>query len=264
VSGSPGRSTGARLELDLVDLRTGADTLLELDRKWRLLPGEGIVAGHSGRPADAKTIARIALRALLASRCGLETARRPFAIGAGGKPHLAVPAAIEAGGLPAFSLAHSESLALIAITDAACVGVDIEALRPVRISAPRRIQLESAAQRLDPDEPLVDGPPDRRFVQAWVRLEALAKATGEGVSALLGRLGVRGPVDTNGEPDLLGRELAVRDVDLGPLSDVACAAVCTPPTALQDDPFPAARRLGLEWTDLDRLVTGGRPSHPSG
>lgn len=61
--------------------------------------------------------------------------------------------------------------------------------------------------------PGTDG--NRHLLQAWVRLEAAAKATGEGMAALLARLDVWGRRDA---PDLEGTTAAanvrVRDLDM--------------------------------------------------
>lgn len=79
-----------------------------------------------------------------------------------------------------FNLAHTKSLALLAVCDTGCVGIDLEEDRNIR--HPMEIghavfggeltwklgQLQGLAQR-------------KMFLRLWVRAEALLKATGEGL-----------------------------------------------------------------------------------
>ncbi len=60
----------------------------------------------------------------------------------------------------------------------------------MRVGEARRARIEEAGAALS-DEPLpAEG--NARFLQAWVRLEALAKADGCGIGRLLTRLGILG------------------------------------------------------------------------
>jgi hypothetical protein len=187
------------LEVWLVDLARDLDLLVARARDMGSLP-------NSGTEGDvAKVAAGIALRLVLARHVGIDRARLPFIIAPGGKPALAVDG-------PQFSLAHCDGAALIAISRDGPVGVDIEAPRAIRISPDRRLMLEAEAQSLDPARPLPVEPPDRRFLQAWVRLEALAKTTGEGVGSLLGRVGHA--TDPLAGTTIDGRAVVVRDLDL--------------------------------------------------
>ncbi|MBS0241182.1 MAG: hypothetical protein JSS20_03320 [Proteobacteria bacterium] len=140
-----------------------------------------------GGAADPhRRLAHLALRSLLAGYVGETAARAPFSSGPEGKPYVA--SAHTAGKPLEFSLAHADGMALIAISTAGIVGIDIEVPRPVRIVDRRRAELEAVARSLAPGVPLPSEPPDTRFLQAWVRLEAVAKATGEGIGSLLGRI----------------------------------------------------------------------------
>lgn len=189
----------ADLEVWLVDLATDLDLLLARARDIGASP----ISGTSGDLA--KVAAGIALRLVLARHVGLDRARLPFVIAPGGKPALV-------GDGPQFSLAHCDGAALVAISRDGPVGVDIEAPRAIRISPDRRLMLEAEALSLDPARPLPDRPPDRRFLQAWVRLEALAKTTGEGVGSLLGRVGH--PTTPLARTEVDGRAVVIRDLDV--------------------------------------------------
>ena len=120
--------------------------------------------------------AHIALRVLIERAFGPEWRRVPYHISPEGKPSL--PDA--AGG---FSLSHIPGWALIALAATGPVGVDLERRRPISLSPVRREQLEWAAAALVPQRALpVDA--EARFLQAWVRLEAVAKAGGMGLGRL--------------------------------------------------------------------------------
>lgn len=250
-------------EIWLVDLVGGEEPLHALDAAHRLLP-EVPEAGPQSPEirliGNRKRTARIALRAILSRHRGAESARLPFAIASSGKPGLHPASGRE--GLE-FSLAHCETTALIAVSTSGPVGVDVEAIRPVRINSERRAMLEAAAAGLCPSEPLPDGPDDRRFLQAWVRLEALAKATGEGVSALLGRLGVRGrnllaPM----EDDLAARPMLVRDLTLANHSALHAAVAGTSEHLAPVKPCPVVRSLPLDPAWLDAMVRAGVGTGP--
>ncbi|MDX2157970.1 MAG: hypothetical protein SFW09_15835 [Hyphomicrobiaceae bacterium] len=182
----------------------------------------------------------------------MDIARQPFVVGGAGKPRLA-----QSGDPIEFSFAHSESHALVALSADGPVGIDIEAARAVRISPDRRALLEAAAEALAP-VPLPSGPADRRFLQAWVRLEAVAKLTGEGISALLGRLGVRsrsaaGP-SSREFSDVAARSI-VRDLAAGlpPQLHAAVAVPCGSRGLAGETPLVTS--LPLDAGSLEALVT---------
>ncbi len=88
-----------------------------------------------------------------------------------------------------FNLAHSEDLALLAITSVGAIGADVESIRPVkdvddlvaRFFSPRESEL---FQKL-PDK---QKPP--AFFNLWTRKEALLKATGQGITGSLSEVEV--------------------------------------------------------------------------
>jgi 4'-phosphopantetheinyl transferase len=102
-----------------------------------------------------------------------------------------------------FNLSHSGGLALVAVASARQVGVDIEQIRPMP-------DLDGVANRVcSPAERaalsgLAASHRESAFFAMWTRKEALAKASGEGIQAI-----VRESVD---EPD--GRYTLVEVTDL--------------------------------------------------
>lgn len=147
--------------------------------------------------------ARTAARLILAAYTGEDAALLPIVIDPRGKPELDLPDA------PRFNLSHSDTLALVAVTSAASIGVDVEMLRPTprledlaaRFFAPR----ETAALRaLPPAERL------EAFFACWTRKEAYVKAQGSGIADALAAFEVS---LAPGEP---ARLLSMRDDDSVP------------------------------------------------
>jgi 4'-phosphopantetheinyl transferase len=122
--------------------------------------------------------ARTALRLILAAYTGCAPAELPIVIDARGKPMLDLADA------PFFNLSHTNALALVAVSRAAAVGVDVETIRP----APRLDDLaarffargETAALRALPAAQRLDA-----FYACWTRKEAFVKAEGSGIANAL-------------------------------------------------------------------------------
>jgi len=137
---------------------------------------------------------RIALRRILALYTDSEPQNLVFSYGPLGKPDLEKPD-LE-GRLLHFNLSHSEDLALVAVTGAGPVGVDVERLRSFsrRRRLARRVLSRAERERL---QELPEGERSLAFARAWTRKEAVVKARGEGVYEGLERIEVSlGP----GEP----------------------------------------------------------------
>jgi len=237
------------VSLWVVDLVTGAEYLVEAAHRHGLQIGPPT----SGSPASSADVpraaARAALRIILAGYAGLEAARRPFIMAPGGKPGFDH----QTGSSLDFSLAHCDTAAIVAISKEGPIGVDIEAPRPIRIADHRRAQLVEAAISLAPRDPLPEGPGEARFLQAWVRLEALAKLTGEGLGALLGRLDHDAPPIAG--TTVNGSMAIVRDVSIatGPPLYAALAGIGPP---LSRGSAPEATWLPCETRWLEEWMAG--------
>lgn len=172
------------VELWFVDLEKASAALDALESETPRLSDADNVRFSVMTDAAARRnrrLAHIALRLLLERMCGPAVRQMPFALSVSGKPALAGIAAN-------FSLAHTAAYTLIAISDEGLVGVDLEQTRKVKMPDARRAPIERAAVVLAAGAPLADGDPDTRFLSAWVRIEAVAKATGSGVGPVLERL----------------------------------------------------------------------------
>jgi len=229
----------ADTELWLADLDKVAPALDAIERGTPRLPDEFVRLldgmGHEALRRERR-LAHIALRILLEARLGPGIRRVPFVRGAAGKPALA-------DGGAAFSLAHNRGLALIALGARDPLGVDIERMRPVRMPDARRAPIESEAVAMAGGVPLAGPDRDARFLSAWVRIEAAAKAHGSGVAPILERLRP-GREQAHGAPRSRVHEtpsIVVYDVPVseGVFGAVALASGREPPS-LRVLPYTAA------------------------
>jgi 4'-phosphopantetheinyl transferase len=149
----------------------------ELDRLAPLLaPEERERTARFRFPRDrGRFVAgRAQLRRVLGELTGTQPGELGLVTGAHGKPEL------PGSGL-FFNLAHAEGCALLAVTTAGRVGVDIERLRPVpdrdlvaqQFFAPAEV---AALRRTTPAQR------DATFLRCWTRKEAYVKAVGDGLS----------------------------------------------------------------------------------
>ncbi|HYD16170.1 MAG TPA: hypothetical protein VEA77_07200 [Hyphomicrobium sp.] len=171
-------------ELWLVDLEQAAAAIEALEATTPRLSDDLILrlAAMSDEPSRReRRLAHIALRIALERKLGPSVRRIPFASTPSGKPSLA-------DSKMDFSLAHTKGLALIAISERTPIGVDIERPREVRMPDARRGPIEAEAIALAAGKPLNGSGTDARFLSAWARIEAVAKARGSGVGPLLERL----------------------------------------------------------------------------
>jgi 4'-phosphopantetheinyl transferase len=121
-------------------------------------------------------VAHGALRFLLGRYLTCDPLSLHFAVSRNGKPFL------ENQRLQ-FNLSHSGDFALIAVAQSRQVGADIEQVRPMpdldavaaRVCTPGELDRLGRLANLDRE---------RAFFAMWTRKEALAKATGEGISAI--------------------------------------------------------------------------------
>lgn len=141
---------------------------------------------HSEALRDAFILCRSRLRRVLARYVGAPAAALPLDIEPGGKPMLAPPAPPLA-----FNLSHTADLAALAVCPAAPslrLGVDIEAIRPVREDV-ATLAFSAAEQRA---LAAIQAPAAREaaFFAGWTRKEAYLKALGAGLLAPLDQFDV--------------------------------------------------------------------------
>ena len=167
----------ASVRVYTVDLDLRSDGMERLDAL--MPPAERDVA-------PARRVARAATRVVLARELGvapgaIAISRRCEHCGdpAHGRPTLA------GGAGPVFSVSHSGARALVAVTDEARLGVDVEQLRP-------RTRLDALAARVMDDAEhdawlAIEGDEARlhAFLEAWTAKEAYLKAVGIGIATRL-------------------------------------------------------------------------------
>jgi 4'-phosphopantetheinyl transferase len=144
-----------------------------------LAPDELIRAAAFRRDRDREEylLGRAMLRRLLSRALGCAPSGLIFHYGADGKPLLTLP---EPG--LRFTVSHSRGGLLVAWSMGRDVGVDLEWMDPARVSAgvgrrafsPRQLRRFEQAHGTERT---------RLFYRFWTRMEAAAKATGQGVSA---------------------------------------------------------------------------------
>jgi len=166
-----------RLELDLpaerVQRASRFLTQEEQERERRF---------RARRDRDRYVAGRGQLREVLAGLTGGHAAELELTTGAFGKPEL------PGSGL-FFNLAHAEGRALLAVTEAGRIGVDLERLHPV---ADRDLVAERffAAAEVDALRRAAPALRDSTFLRCWTRKEAYVKAVGGGLSVPLGDFAV--------------------------------------------------------------------------
>jgi phosphopantetheinyl transferase len=246
------RLTSFAVELWLVDLETCADALELLERETpRLSLEEQQRADALRDPRDRRSrlTAYCALRLLLERVAGPGVRGRELVRSVDGKPRL------DSGGAE-FSLSHIDDLALIAVSPAMPLGVDLEKVRPVKMG-PRHLAEISAIGKGLGDKPLPALGAERAFLQAWTRLEAFTKARGRGLAQTLANVGARGrggarrlsPAELQVRARRLAHEegLTVHDV---PLSSTLHGAVALPRGARP----PRARAFPIDQAAMLRLL----------
>lgn len=192
------------------------------------------------RAAETWRTSRIALRIALERWAGSDVRQSAFEIEHGGRPQLTQ-------GWPHFSMSHTGDVAFIAISNHSVIGVDIEKSRTLNMSVARRMKLISAAAKLmsyrDPIQPphqeKLDDP---SVLQAWVQLEAFAKATGLGIGHVLTDLGASGGAGNNEfhAESYMDDRLCVKDINVGPGYFAATATAALPET-LHVTHFPSTQ-----------------------
>lgn len=215
------------LELWLVDVSGTSKALCQIEAQFGLLTADDHARARaiSDLSARAQRLAAYTAQRLILERCFGDGLRGVALLRDGlGRPRLPP----EHKG--SISLAHTGPLALIGVTRGLAIGVDLEAPREVRMSLERRQRIEAAAMAMSASALPLEATP--RFLQAWVRLEALAKADGRGIGHILTQIGAVGqPRDANVDA-MVGAAaqiasahgLYVHDMDAGPMLHAALAS----------------------------------------
>lgn len=193
-------------------------------------------------------VCHAALRLLLLRRLGARLGLGPFDAGTSGRPSLP--------GAPLdFNVSHSGAFGLVGIADGGRIGVDVEVVRPVRLSVARRAGIEDAAIGLG--GPLAESG-ERRLLQSWVRLEAAGKLTGGGLADVLGRL--RQVASSGGAADrAIPEPCTVLDLVFDGRPVVAAACAIAHPIAIAG---VARRELPSSVAGLFDLLAAGDDDNP--
>jgi phosphopantetheinyl transferase len=187
---SGGARTGAPLpvcEIWLIGLDQASAALEDEESRHPRLASDEIARGGAIKTLLDRQrwrAAHIALRLAIERASGSAWRGVPYDVAPGGRPSLPASA-------PHFSLSHSEDVALIAVAQRSVIGADIERIQPRKVSVARRGKVEAFAIDVAGGAPLPEAA-DARFVQAWCRIEALAKAGGCGIGKVLTRAGLIG------------------------------------------------------------------------
>ena len=162
----------------------------ELRRKRRFLKPL-----HQARFA----VGRGVLRAVLGRYLERDPGAVEFRYGEHGKPHLAPSMGADC----AFNLTHSHDLALLAVTQSAAVGVDLEEVRPVThsqgIADSYFTERESAFLSGCAERSHLDG-----FFHLWTCKEAYLKACGKGLAKPLREVEVSLPPEAEPRYEAIG------------------------------------------------------------
>jgi 4'-phosphopantetheinyl transferase len=126
------------------------------------------------------------LRAILGRYLGVEPGRVRLGYGPQGKPHLGDE--FDSVGLR-FNLAHSQGLALYALTLRRAIGIDLESMHPLPDAEQIAARFFSVRERTSYRE-LPSGQRQEAFYLCWTRKEAYIKAKGEGLSRPLSQFDV--------------------------------------------------------------------------
>jgi len=166
---------------------------LECDRLWKLLSEDERSRADRFKRANLRRnfiAARGNLRMILGQKLGCKPKEIVFGYSDRGKPYLQNPPIIDKGIY--FNLAHSQDLAIYAVSSDREVGIDLEYINP-------QCDIDRIAQRyFSPSEyKLIKEFGDRdsslaiqAFYQAWTLKEAYGKATGQGIANILEGLDV--------------------------------------------------------------------------
>ena len=194
----------------------------ECGRAWEILSQDERARAerfHFERDKRRFVLCRAALRTLLAEYAGMAAEDVSLQYGPYGKPCLPASYGLE------FNVSHSLDVAVFALARHA-VGVDIEAIRPVRhalrVAESFFAPSELAELRLAAPEDL-----DAAFLRCWTRKEAYVKGFGDGLTMPLESFAV----GLDGDPGLGSWRFF--NIDSGPGFMAALAVDCADATVVQ-------------------------------
>lgn len=186
-------------------LASAASRILALDERRR---ARALAAGPD---RESFIAARLALREILSAfESGLAHGE-PFNRGPGGKPYLARG--------PAFSFSATAGLAVVAISEAGDVGIDVEQVRDIPFAQRAFATIPALSGFANRDAERVGGR-TLSFLRAWTRFEASLKRDGRTLGPALADLG--GPGARVGELSLANAP-TVSDVPVRHGYVAACA-----------------------------------------
>lgn len=163
--------------LDLAELADDPDLVGVLDADERARAERFRVEA----PRRRYVAARGALRHLLASYVRRPPETVGFAYGPAGKPRIEPASGIR------FNLTHSRDVALCAVFEEGDVGIDIEAVRPVR-ALDRLVERHFSPAEREQWAALPDADRLAGFYRIWTRKEAVLKTAGVGLTRPLERV----------------------------------------------------------------------------
>jgi 4'-phosphopantetheinyl transferase len=244
---TPARAGACEVQVWAARLSVARDTLDRLAATLSLSERERAARLRFERDRARFIAGRGLLRTILSRCLELDPAELEFSYGAYGKPVLA--GAFAECGLQ-FNVAHSQDLALFALTCGGPVGVDVERIRPLAETGELVVRFFSTRE-CAAFKKVAEEQKTAAFFNLWTRKEAWLKATGEGIGALLKRVEVS---FLPGEPArLLGLPAEAQSaarwslLDLSPGSGFAAAlAVAAPEVRLscwrwEEAPTPNGR-----------------------
>jgi 4'-phosphopantetheinyl transferase len=176
-----------QVELWFVDLNASGAGLNHIEARQPRLSRDDLAkieCSVTRGAASHRRAAHIALRLIIERMFGPQWRAQPFALAGTGKPYLD-------GLTGGFSLTHVDHYALVGVSNGGAIGVDLEPVKVRAVASERRQRIEAAALSIAHGARLPDQA-EARFLQAWVRLEALAKCDGRGIGRLLTGLQIIG------------------------------------------------------------------------
>lgn len=188
---------------------------------WEFLDStERLRADNYLRDVDRRSfvVTRAALRCALSLVTRIDPKMFRLQAGRWGKLHISAP---ELPDPPDFSVSHSDTLSLVAISSCGRVGIDVERLRHI-VGAPaiaKDVLGDRAAALLFE---LSDDIRDRAFLKLWTAAEAVAKATGLGwaghdsISISASDSSLANTSCNSLPPAAPGREWSIASLDVGP------------------------------------------------